>query len=385
MQSGNKAYASKNDSVCLSLITCAPGNAIWSLFGHTAIRYKDPSRGIDVVFNYGVFDFNKPHFIWRFILGQTDYQMGADDYNHFINSYAFFNRSVWQQTLNLTPTEKEKLINLLEINYQPQNRYYRYNFFYDNCATRPRNVIEECINGRVFYNTNIQDVANASKSYRDIVHQFTKGHPWARFGIDLCLGNEADLPINYRSMMFAPYYLRDFFAQAKIDNGKVERPLTNQNRQLLNADSKINKSWQYPTPLQSALLLFVLTIISCIISLKRKRTLWAVDIVLFGSAGITGCILAFLVLFSEHPTVGSNYLLFIFHPGHLLFLPYIIYCARKKKKSIYHLLNAIDLTLFIVFLHFIPQKIDLAVIPLALCLLIRSLSNLILTYKKQNE
>ena len=219
--SNGQAIASDNDSIRLSLLTCAPGEEIYSLFGHTAIRYEDPVNGIDAVFNYGLFSFNTPNFILRFSLGETDYQLGATDYAHFAAEYAFDGRSVWQQTLNLSKEEKAELIRLLQKNYLPENRVYRYNFFYDNCATRPRDKIEESIDGKVIYPAEPQD---GSLSFRDIVHQYCKGHPWARFGIDLCIGSEADRPITQRQMMFAPFYLMDAFAGAQIVHDSVQRP-----------------------------------------------------------------------------------------------------------------------------------------------------------------
>ena len=139
--------ANSNDSIRLSLLTCAPGEVIYTLFGHTAIRYENPSQGIDVVFNYGLFSFDIPNFALRFSLGETDYRLGVIDYPHFAGEYAYFGRSVWQQTLNLNNEEKAELIRLLQENYRPENRVYRYNFFYDNCATRPRDKIEESIAG----------------------------------------------------------------------------------------------------------------------------------------------------------------------------------------------------------------------------------------------
>ena len=120
-----------------------------------------------------------------------------------------------------------------------------------------------------------------------------------------------------------------------------------------------------------------------IYSIRKRTGLWGVDLILFGAAGIVGCVLAFLALFSEHPAVSSNFLLLVFHPGQLLILPYIIYCVRKGKKCWYLTLNLVVLTLFMVLFPLIPQRFDLAVVPLALCLLIRSASNLILTSKKK--
>ena len=372
--------ANGNDSIRLSLLTCAPGEEIYSLFGHTAIRYEDPANGIDAVFNYGLFSFNTPNFIFRFSLGETDYQLGATDYAHFAAEYAFDGRSVWQQTLNLSKEEKAELIRLLQENYRPENRVYRYNFFYDNCATRPRDKIEESIIGKVIYPSESQD---GSRSFRDIVHQYCKGHPWARFGIDLCIGSEADRPITQRQMMFAPFYLMDAFAGAQIANDSIQRPLVSDKALIVDAVSDEEEGGWMPTPLQCSLLLFILTAAATIYSLRKRTGLWGVDLVLFGTAGIVGCVLAFLALFSEHPAVSSNFLLLVFHPGQLLFLPYIIYCVRKGKKCWYLTLNLIVLTLFIVLFPLIPQRFDFAVVPLALCLLIRSASNLILTSKKK--
>ena len=373
-------YANSNDSIRLSLLTCAPGEEIYSLFGHTAIRYENPSQGVDVVFNYGLFSFDTPNFIFRFSLGETDYQLGATNYSHFAGEYAFFGRSVWQQTLNLTNEEKIDLIRLLQENHRPENRVYRYNFFYDNCATRPRDKIEESIAGQVIYPTEPQD---GSRSFRDIVHQYCKGHPWARFGIDLCIGSEADQPITQRQMMFAPFYLMNSFAGAQIKNDSIQRPLTEASELIVDATPEEDESGWIPTPLQCALLLFILTAGATIYGIRRRTGLWGVDLFLFGAAGIVGCVLAFLALFSEHPAVSSNFLLLVFHPGQLLFLPYIIYCVRKGKKCWYLTLNLVILTLFIVLFPLIPQRFDFAVVPLALCLLIRSASNLIVTSKKK--
>ena len=372
--------ANGNDSIRLSLLTCAPGEEIYSLFGHTAIRYEDPANGIDAVFNYGLFSFNTPNFIFRFSLGETDYQLGATDYAHFAAEYAFDGRSVWQQTLNLSKEEKAELIRLLQENYRPENRVYRYNFFYDNCATRPRDKIEESIIGKVIYPSEPQD---GSRSFRDIVHQYCKGHPWARFGIDLCIGSEADRPITQRQMMFAPFYLMDAFAGAQIANDSIQRPLVSDKALIVDAVSDEEEGGWMPTPLQCSLLLFILTAAATIYSLRKRTGLWGVDLVLFGTAGIVGCVLAFLALFSEHPAVSSNFLLLVVHPGQFLFLPYIIYCVRKGKKCWYLTLNLIVLTLFIALFPLIPQRFDFAVVPLALCLLIRSASNLILTSKKK--
>lgn len=375
-----------SDSIRLSLLTCAAGEEIYSLFGHTAIRYENQTQGVDLVFNYGMFSFNTPNFILRFALGETDYELGVTDYRRFASEYAYFGRTVWQQTLNLTPQEKERLIASLENNYLPQNRVYRYNYFHDNCATRPRDIIEESINGKVIYNSDSTEGSN-QRSFRDIVHEYTQSAPWSRFGIDLCIGSEADRPISERQQMFAPFYLMRLFATARIAAESEHRPLVAESQKIVDCETgnlhPDKERGLLPTPLQTTLLLFIATVGATIYGLKKRVGLWGVDLLLFGTAGLIGSLLAFLTLFSTHPAVNSNYLLLIFHPGQLLFLPSIICAVRKERRSWYHAFNFAVLTFFILLFPLIPQSFDLAVVPLALCLLIRSGSNLILTYKNK--
>ena len=216
------------DSIRISLLTCASGGEIYSLFGHTAIRYENFTRGIDAVFNYGMFNFNAPNFIFRFALGETDYQLGVTNYEHFASEYNYLGRDVWQQTLNLTQAEKEHLFNLLQENYRPENRIYRYNFFYDNCATRPRDQIEAAIDGTLQYADNMTDT-DTGVTFRDLLHKYSEGHPWSRFGMDLCMGSKADQPINRRLMMFVPFYVQDFFNTARIVDNEGDRKSTRLN------------------------------------------------------------------------------------------------------------------------------------------------------------
>lgn len=367
------------DSIRFSLLTCGAGEEIYSLFGHTAIRYENFTRGIDAVFNYGIFSFNTPNFILRFTLGETDYQLGVTSYKQFAYEYTWTGRDVWQQTLNLNAEEKKKLLALLEENYLPQNRIYRYNFFYDNCATRPRDQIERAVQGTLEYADDMTSFQTGI-SFRDIVHQYTIGHSWARFGIDLCLGSQADKDITRRQMMFAPFYLKDFLARAQLKNAQgMERPLVSSEDHIIQSPQQTSTE-EAPSPLQTAFLLFTIVTIATAYGIYRRKSLWLLDLLLFLAAGVAGCILAFLASFSQHPAVSPNYLLFLFHPLHLLCLPWMIKRVRKKEKSIYMWANIIVLTFFILLWGIIPQEFNLAVLPLALSLWIRSASNLYLTY-----
>ena len=214
-------HAQQRDSIRFSLLTCAPGPVVYELFGHTAIRYQNFTRSTDIVFNYGMFDFDTPNFSYRFAKGQADYQLGINSIDGFRRSYARRSSSVYEQELNLTANEKLRLQQALFVNYQPENRVYRYNYFYNNCTTCARDQIEKCINGKVIY-----PEGQTGKSFRSVIHEYTVRSPWDELGIDLLLGAEADEEIGVREQMFAPFYLRDFFAEAVVVTpGGEKRPL----------------------------------------------------------------------------------------------------------------------------------------------------------------
>lgn len=366
------------DSIRFSLLTCAPGTEIYSLFGHTAIRYENYTRRIDVVFNYGMFSFNTPNFIFRFVAGETDYQLGITPYSYFEAEYAMRGSSVYQQVLNLTQSEKERLLTILENNYLPENRIYRYNYFYDNCTTRARDKIEECIEGKVVYPDSL-----SSKSYRSIVHEFTAGSPWDEFGIDLCLGAEADKEINKRQQMFSPFYMKYYASNAYIvDAGGTRRPLILDETKIVDVEPEEVQLGFILSPLMCGALFLALCVVMAWGQWKTQRIWWGWDIVLYGLQGLAGCIIAFLFFFSVHPTVGSNWLLILFNPVPLLYLPFMVYKAVKRKKDYYHVGNMVYLTLFITILPFCGQEFNLTVLPLALGLLVTSASHVLVWNKK---
>ena len=366
------------DSIRFSLLTCAPGTEIYSLFGHTAIRYENYTRRIDVAFNYGMFSFNTPNFIFRFVAGETDYQLGITPYSYFEAEYAMRGSSVYQQVLNLTQSEKERLLTILENNYLPENRIYRYNYFYDNCTTRARDKIEECIEGKVVYPDSL-----SGKSYRSIVHEFTAGSLWDEFGIDLCLGAEADKEINKRQQMFSPFYMKYYASNAYIvDAGGTRRPLILDETKIVDVEPEEVQPGFILSPLMCGALFLALCVVMAWGQWKTQRIWWGWDIVLYGLQGLAGCIIAFLFFFSVHPTVGSNWLLILFNPIPLLYLPFMVYKAVKRKKDYYHVGNMVYLTLFITILPFCGQEFNLTVLPLALGLLVTSASHVLVWNKK---
>ena len=372
------SYAQKRDSIQFSLLTCSPGTEIYSLFGHTAIRYQNYTQNKDIVFNYGMFSFSSPNFIYRFVKGETDYQLGVNDFRSFEAEYMFRGSSVYQQILNLTYEEKLKLQNLLFTNYLPQNRVYRYNYFYDNCTTRARDQIEKCIDGDVEYPTSVPD-----KTFRGIIHEFTKGFDWEEFGIDLCLGAGADKPIGIRQQMFSPFYMRSFVEGAfiKDENGNT-RPLVLREEVIVDADAVDAAESSFPfSPIACATFFLFLNVVIAFVQIVRKKIYWFWDLILYLSQGLAGCIIAFLFFFSIHPTVDSNWLILLFNPIPLFYLPFMVYNDIKRKKDKWHVINSVYLTLFILILPLIPQEINLSVLLLALGLLFNAVSHQIV-YRK---
>ncbi len=367
----------QRDSIRFSLLTCSPGQEIYALFGHSAIRFHNLTRGIDFAFNYGLFSFSAPNFVMRFIKGETDYELGAAPFEYFKESYAARGSYVVEQELNLTYNEKLRLLALLEENYRPENRVYRYNYFYDNCTTRARDKIEESIEGTVVYPEKHRNV-----SYRKIIHHYTPGHDWAELGIDFCLGKTADDSISYREQMFAPFVLVEAMDSAQIVNPDgTRRPLVKSHQLVVSPAKVAPEPDPLPSPMTLAIALLIAVALCCAWELKHKRYLWGVSALLFAGQGIAGCIVAFLFFFSIHPTVDTNYLVIIFNPLPLVYLPWLIYRACKRKVEYYHWVNAAVLTLFIAFWCVIPQEFNLVVLPLATILLIRSLTYIIICKK----
>ena len=289
------------DDVEVSLLTCGPGKEVWSLYGHTAIRVCDKG-GEDLVINYGMFSFRQRFFMLRFVFGLTDYQMGITSYPDFIAEYQREGRWVKQQVLNLTREDKARIVEAIWENYLPENREYRYNYFYDNCTTRARDILIQNMHEKVSF----QDSPEKGKSFREMIHTYNSNHPWARLGNDLLLGWKADAKTTKAEQQFLPENLMEDFDVATITgkDGKAEK-LVGSTRYLLPIDKTNSKPDFILTPSDCAILLLITTIIICAFEWKRKKIFWGFDALLLTTDGIAGLIL-FVMVFSQHPTVSLN-------------------------------------------------------------------------------
>lgn len=359
-----------SDSAFVSLMTVSPGEEIYAHYGHTAIRVADPVKGFDLVFNYGLFDFNSPNFIFRFVKGETDYICGAFDYSDFMTEYQMENRRVTEQVINLNPQEKEAVWQALVKNTLPENRTYRYNFFFNNCSTQPRDVLIRGIQGQVDYRTE-----GYYPTLRSILHHYTAQHPWTQFGIDFVIGAQADEKASLSHQQFAPEILSESFTKAIItDSSGHIRPLVLETRQLVGQDSaRLPKKSALPGPLVVMWVLCLLVAASTTYEVLQKRHFIALTASLYGIMGLTGSIIAFLVLFSSHPTTHVNFLLLWQNPVHLVFAFGMIFANfRKKLARPYLALNLLLQLVAWVGLFVFPQQLHPALLPVLLMMTLRS-------------
>ena len=312
------------DSIEISLLTCGPRQQVYSLYGHTAIRFQDKQTGRDIAINYGVFSFDQPFFVLRFVFGLTDYEMGIAPFDIFEWEYDPTGCGVRQQVLNLTAQEKMAIARAVDRNMEPQNRVYRYNFFYDNCTTRARDIIANNLNGRIVYDTSTPQHLNTSTpqhhntpaqypTFRNLIHNYNETHRWARFGNDLLLGVKADYNTTFEQQQFLPERLCADFERAHIISADgTKRNLVSSSFWLFEPTTKQQSIQQTNmsildvfSPLVTFSILSILTLIIAIVEYRRKRIIWVFDTSIMLTTGACGLLL-FAMIFSQHPTVSLN-------------------------------------------------------------------------------
>ena len=309
------------DSIQISLLTCSPGKEVWAQYGHTAIRYYDKESGEDLAINYGIFSLDQTYFIPRFVLGMTDYRMGVQPMDMFLAQYSYEGRGVVEQVLNLSAEDKEVIHKALQENMKPENVVYRYNYFFDNCTTRARDMLVNHLHGKVVY-----PPAEEDATFRSMIHKWNNKYEWTQFGEDLLLGVNTDRKTTKSEQQFLPENLRSDFDKARY-NGK---PLVKETNILLDAETEVAEPVFPLSPLSIALIFAVISLVMMLFSYRRQQVYWAWDLALMLTSGLMG-IIFFVMIFSQHPCVSLNFILLFFNPLPLFFL----YSTIKKKKVIW--------------------------------------------------
>lgn len=353
----------------VSVLTCAPGKAVYAKFGHTAIRIND-GQGLDLVFNYGVFDFNTPGFMLKFLRGRTDYMLGVYPTASFIAEYKERNSTVWEQKLNLDAEQTQKLIRLLNTNYIPENRFYRYNFAFDNCATRPREVIRDALDGVII----TREIVSGD-SYRDLINYYIDDSPWLYLGINLIFGIDADRPVRNGGELFLPELMRNNLQYAKVrSNANLyeDKKLVKSITELVSAEPEPAKSSNIFHPAIFFTVLLLLGIYLTFKTEKRNKTSKIFDTVLYASTGLAGLVLFFFSNFSVHPFVNNNLNLLWLNPLNLVLAMFIWSASFRKLTFLYLILYVLSILIFGGITAWMSYHVVFSLLPLIVLLLIRS-------------
>lgn len=293
-----------------SLLTCGPGEELYTAFGHTAIRLQDDSVNIDITFNYGTFDFNTPNFYLKFMNGELDYLLSVSQTERFLRTYQRENREVREALIILNDKEKSDLWERLYTNMQPENRAYRYDFFFDNCATRVRDLLFAVKHIDVPYEP-------TESTYRDLIHEKNSSDSWSAQGIDLLLGANTDSIASNRGRAFLPDYLEAMF----IEHNVISKP------QIIIAHHEVNDDNQVNIPNLLFISLFIVTIAYTIYQFIKKSTAKVYDYVLFGATILLALLFAYMWFISSHLICKWNWNVLWASP---LLIPLLIEQIRQK-------------------------------------------------------
>ncbi len=350
----------------LSVLTCSPGQEVYSLYGHTAIRCTSLAEGLDMVYNYGVFSFGQPHFIWRFMRGKCDYMLEPAPFRGFLAAYEKRGSRVTEQVLSLSQPEAHAIMCALIDNCAPENSTYRYNYLYNNCTTRVRDMIEGGVQGCVVYASR-----NLELTTRDVLHHYMQEHPWAAEGCDFLLGADMDTVVSDRLLMFAPEYMMDYLSTAQVhaEDGSV-RPLVAETRVLTpGRDVPVERGFPL-SPRQAGWGFFALCVLVVLVECLAGRVCKWWSALLLLAQGLAGTLLLFMFLFSAHPGVDSNWLMWPFNPLALLGVGFVVW-GKGRTQARWWTAYFCILALFLLFCPLIPQDFGNIVVPLTMSLLTR--------------
>jgi uncharacterized integral membrane protein len=355
------------DHLKVSLLTVEPrADKVYTIYGHTALRLSDSFNHIDIVLNWGTFNFQAPNFLYRFLKGETDYFLSTNPYGIFYALYSQENATIIEQLLDIPDTEKEALIEAVAKNLERQNLEYRYDFLFDNCSTRPRDYIEKFCGGQLIYSE--QD---KKTTFRNLIHSCSDPYPWMTFGIDLLVGSGADSLISTRHELFLPIKLMEVLDRSTVllaSTGE-KRPLVVSSKVILqSSDTQIFNYHFWNRPVITGFIFFFFCLFLAFWGGKKRKKIKWIFAFLFLAASMAGCLIGFITVFSYHPCTSPNWNLLWLHPFHLI--AFTGYFFKKSYCFIYwyHRVNLLLLCCLFLGWHWIPQELNTACIPFILSL-----------------
>lgn len=366
----------EKDSLTVSLITCYPGSEIYELCGHEALRIR--GEGIDFVWNYGIFDFRQPNFVYRFVKGETDYMVDSYPFIYFMPEYIERGSKVVEQDLNLTQKEARQLLSVLREETKPENKYYRYNYIKNNCATKILDRLEENLgkeNIDIIYPDSIK-----YGSFRREMRVYHRNYPWYQFGIDLALGSGLDRDVRARDEMFVPVELERNIASAHLSDG----------RNLVSATRVLNEGMPSATlgptpwylgPMAVMTAVLVLVLILCAFELWKGRIVRWANAVWFIVIGTVGMLSVFLLFFSSHEATSPNLIAIWMNPLQYLMAAGIIWrsCAILSRMMGWY--NIVSIGVLGIIWPFQTQSANPAIFPVMAAMMALSLTYTIIIGK----
>jgi hypothetical protein len=355
---------STNDTVAY-LITCGPGTETYSIYGHSALRVVIQGQQKDFVYNWGVFDFNTKNFVWKFAKGRLDYMLIAEPPKGFLQGYFFEKRYVYSQKINIDPVETRKLVALINENLRPENVKYRYDFFYDDCSTRIRDLLEKSIGEKLKYPP---PETGKIPTFRDMVARYQNPYPWLRFGVDLIMGSTSDKKARFRDRMFLPLDLKEGLSELTVQRSDKRIPLLQNPELLIDFDAPVIKQNLLTAPP----FVFTIAIILILILaglIKSKKNIRVIDIIIYSVFSLLSILMIFFNFFTDHVQMQWNL--------NIIWLnPFIIICLLmlilKKEGMIWFRIVFFISAGFLLFHFALPQNFNIAFSLMTIILLIRS-------------
>lgn len=348
------------------MLTCSPGEELYSTFGHSALRVTDSVTNEDIVYNYGTFDFDEPGFYTKFIRGKLLYYLSTDDFNNFKQSFQQENRGMIEQVLDLSCNEKQKMVQLLHQNLLNENKFYKYDFLFDNCTTRLRDLLKKSVDTPVRF----LPVVDKPATYRQFIFEYMdyNDNQWTKLGMDILLGNNTDKVMSTEQTMFLPDYLMRGF-----DKGYIGRkPIVAAKQNVLNSPVTKKETRFFTHPLFIfTMLLLLFVIMSFSKKIFIQNILYGLDGFLFFMAGLTGCLILFMWFCTDHMVCRDNYNLLWAWPTHAV-AAFLIHSKKLWAKK-YFLISAMANLIVLIAWFFLPQHMSPSLIPIILILLFRSL------------
>ncbi|MGY8934288.1 MAG: lipoprotein N-acyltransferase Lnb domain-containing protein [Flavobacteriales bacterium] len=354
----------------LSILTMGPGDDLNDSFGHSAFRVKDTTQNIDVVYNYGVYDFNTPNFYLKFAQGKLLYTLDRNNFTPFYNYYSKQNRWIKEQVLNLNPSEKKDLFNFLQNNFKPENRTYKYDFFFDNCATKIRDVMATVLKGKISYQDGFE---SNSYTFRELIQKNVDWNTWGSFGMDIAIGAVVDRKATYWEYQFLPEYVFKATDKAKLNRGQEDIRLVKETIDLFNNSPKEKKPNFFTSPLfMMGLFAFIILGITYKDFKNNTRNRW-LDVSIYSITGIIGVLLLLLWFATDHSTTHNNYNLLWAFPLSLFFVLAISKKNPKPWLKSYVVFQILMLGLIGIHWTTEVQVFTYGLIPLLIALLVRYL------------